>query len=107
MSNYWIRIIHDVCGPDESKPILVVANKSDNLNKSDHIQRMVPLMNEFGEVETVVECSALAKKNVSEVFYYAQRAVIFPLAPLYDITRRELTPKFKKALVRIFKVGDI
>jgi Ras family protein T1 len=62
--------------------VLVVANKSDNLNKSDYIQKMVPLMNQFGEVETVVECSALAKKNVSEVFYYAQRAVIYPMVIL-------------------------
>jgi Ras family protein T1 len=107
ISEYWIRLIQEVCGPDETKPILVVANKSDNLNKSDYIQKMVPLMNQFAEVETVVECSAMAKKNVSEVFYYAQRAVIYPMAPLYDITRRELTPKFKKALVRIFKLSDI
>lgn len=79
MSTYWIRLIHDICGPDECKPVLVVANKSDSLGRSDYIQKMVPLMNQYGEVETVVECSALSKKNVSEVFYYAQRAVIFPM----------------------------
>lgn len=36
------------------------------------------------EVETCVECSALANVNVSEVFYFAQKAVLHPTAPLYD-----------------------
>ncbi|KAI6184056.1 Mitochondrial Rho GTPase [Aphelenchoides bicaudatus] len=99
ISSHWMPLIFDACGPDEIKPVLLVANKSDNLSKSDYISKMVPLMNNFGNIETVVECSALAKKNVSEIFYYAQRAVIYPMAPLYDITRRELTAKFKKALL--------
>lgn len=36
------------------------------------------------EVETCVECSAKMPLNVSEVFYFAQRAVLHPTAPLYD-----------------------
>lgn len=36
------------------------------------------------EVETCVECSAKLPLNVSEVFYFAQRAVLHPTAPLYD-----------------------
>ncbi|CAD5211048.1 unnamed protein product [Bursaphelenchus okinawaensis] len=106
VKQHWMKLIHDVLGPDERKPILVVANKSDKPDQSENIDKMVPIMNEFSEIETVVECSALAKKNVSEVFYYAQRAVVYPLAPLYDVNRRELTPKCKKALVRIFKLSD-
>jgi hypothetical protein len=31
-----------------------------------------------------VECSALLPLNVSEVFYFAQKAVLHPTAPLYD-----------------------
>ncbi|KAI6196890.1 Mitochondrial Rho GTPase [Aphelenchoides besseyi] len=107
---YWMPLIHRILN-DEQRPVLIVANKTDlsskTDDKSDYISKMVPLMNEFGEIETVVECSALAKKNVSEVFYYAQRAVIYPMAPLYDVNRRELTTRFKKALVRIFKLSDI
>jgi Ras family protein T1 len=103
ISSYWMPLIHEASGGDERKPVLVVANKSDN-NKSDYINKMVNLMNCFADIETVVECSALTKKNVSEVFYYAQRAVIYPIQPLFDVTRRELTPRCKKALVRIFKV---
>ena len=36
------------------------------------------------EVETCVECSARVPLNVSEVFYFAQKAVLHPTAPLYD-----------------------
>ena len=36
------------------------------------------------EVETCVECSAKMSLNVSEVFYFAQKAVLHPTAPLYD-----------------------
>lgn len=36
------------------------------------------------EVETCVECSAKTPVNVSEVFYFAQKAVLHPTAPLYD-----------------------
>lgn len=32
-------------------------------------------MNDFLEVETVVECSSKIMKNVSEIFYWAQKAV--------------------------------
>lgn len=36
------------------------------------------------EVETCVECSAKIPLNVSEVFYFAQKAVLHPTAPLYN-----------------------
>lgn len=35
-------------------------------------------------METCVECSAKQLLNVSEVFYFAQKAVLHPTAPLYD-----------------------
>lgn len=31
-----------------------------------------------------MECSAKVSLNVSEVFYFAQKAVLHPTAPLYD-----------------------
>jgi hypothetical protein len=41
-------------------------------------------MREFKEVETCVESSAKLPLNISEVFYFAQKAVLHPTAPLYD-----------------------
>lgn len=59
------------------------------------------------EVETVVECSALLPLNVSEVFYFAQKAVLHPTAPLYDSREHTLKPKCLEALKRIFKISDV
>jgi Ras family protein T1 len=41
-------------------------------------------MADFKEVETCVETSAKLTLNISEVFYFAQKAVLHPTAPLYD-----------------------
>lgn len=40
-------------------------------------------MEDFPEVESCVECSAKTLHNISEMFYYAQKAVLHPTAPLY------------------------
>jgi len=63
-------------------------------------------MNEFKEVETCVECSARMPLNVSEVFYFAQKAVLHPTAPLYDSRDHVLKPACVNALRRIFKLCD-
>ncbi|VDN33934.1 unnamed protein product [Gongylonema pulchrum] len=63
-------------------------------------------MSEYEEIETCVECSAKTMKNISEIFYYAQMAVIYPTHQLYISEDRELSRKCKKALVRIFKLCD-
>lgn len=45
--------------------------------------------------------------NVSEVFYFAQKAVLHPTAPLYDSREHTLKPKCLEALKRIFKISDV
>jgi len=47
-------------------------------------EEIEPIMREFKEVETCVESSAKLPLNISEVFYFAQKAVLHPTAPLYD-----------------------
>lgn len=69
-------------------------------------EEIIPIMNEFKEVETCVECSAQLPLNVSEVFYFAQKAVLHPTAPLYDSREHVLKPACVSALKRIFKLCD-
>ena len=38
----------------------------------------------IGCVDLFSQCSAKNLKNISELFYYAQKAVLHPTAPLYD-----------------------
>ena len=45
------------------------------------------------ETECIVldlQCSAKTLKNISEVFYYAQKAVLHPTAPLYQPADKEV-----------------
>ena len=51
-----------------------------------YVRAWVGVRGAYGEqeVETCVECSAKLPLNVSEVFYFAQKAVLHPTAPLYD-----------------------
>ncbi|KAJ7600797.1 EF hand associated-domain-containing protein [Mycena floridula] len=92
-------------------PVILVGNKIDlrggQVTNEALEAEIIPIMNEFKEVETCVECSAKIPLNVSEVFYFAQKAVLHPTAPLYDSREHVLKPACAKALKRIFKLCDI
>jgi Ras family protein T1 len=49
------------------------------------MQLVVPIISQCKEVETCLECSAKNLVYVSEVFYYALKAVVYPVAPLFDV----------------------
>ncbi|KAK0439836.1 P-loop containing nucleoside triphosphate hydrolase protein [Armillaria borealis] len=91
-------------------PVILVGNKIDlrggEVTNEALEDEIIPIMNEFKEVETCVECSAKLPLNVSEVFYFAQKAVLHPTAPLYDSRDHVLKPACVKALRRIFKLCD-
>lgn len=48
-------------------------------------------MEDFPEVESCVECSAKTLHNISEMFYYAQKAVLHPTAPLYATEEQDVS----------------
>ena len=64
-------------------------------------------MNEYPEIETCVKCSARQVKNISEMFYYAQKAVLHPTAPLYAPDQGQLKPPCAEALRRVFRICDM
>lgn len=88
-------------------PIILVGNKSDLLEQGN-MEAVLPIMNQYAEIETCVEvsdrvikiyvilsccfiqCSARTLRNISEMFYYAQKAVLHPTAPLYIAEEREV-----------------
>ncbi|XP_066292561.1 mitochondrial Rho GTPase 1-A-like isoform X2 [Branchiostoma lanceolatum] len=101
----WLPFIHETVGEDLRMPVLLVGNKSD-LQEESSMESIIPIMNQFPEVETCVECSARNLKNISELFYYAQKAVLHPTAPLYCAEEKELKVPCVKALTRIFTICD-
>lgn len=100
----WLPLLRDVYGPEHEIPVILVGNKSDG--PTNHTDKVLPIMERWPEVETCVECSAKTMKNVSEIFFYAQKAVVHPTRPLYDADEKRLTDKTRKALIRVFKICD-
>ncbi|KAL1406107.1 ERMES complex Ca(2+)-binding regulatory GTPase gem1 [Vanrija albida] len=108
VAEYWLPLFRK---EGINVPVILVGNKIDlrggEVTNQALEEEVAPLMREFKEVETVVECSALLPLNVSEVFYFAQKAVLHPTAPLYDSREHILKPKCLDALKRIFKISDV
>ncbi|KAI9312446.1 EF hand associated-domain-containing protein [Dichotomocladium elegans] len=104
---YWLPYIRSL---GVNVPAVLVGNKidlrGDDVTNTSLEDEVIPIMNEFKEVETCVECSAKQLLNVSEVFYFAQKAVLHPTAPLYDSREHVLKPQCVEALSRIFKLCD-
>ena len=85
LRDYWIPAMYeaeiekgaggdnDVALSAPKKPIILVGNKSDTEEISELNECVLTIMNDFNEVETCIECSAKSLKNISELFYYAQK----------------------------------
>uniref|UniRef100_A0AAY4AFZ2 Mitochondrial Rho GTPase n=1 Tax=Denticeps clupeoides TaxID=299321 RepID=A0AAY4AFZ2_9TELE len=101
----WIPLVNGGVEKGSKIPIILVGNKSD-LRTGSSMENILPIMNQFSEIETCVECSARNLKNISELFYYAQKAVLHPTAPLYDPEDKQLKPLCVRALSRIFSISD-
>lgn len=93
-----------------SVPVIIVGCRMDLRTGSEEDASLEgavgPMMHDFCEVETCLECSALNHIQVAEVFYYAQKAVLHPTAPLFDQQAQRLRPACIRALKRIFVQCD-
>ncbi|XP_028616644.1 mitochondrial Rho GTPase 2 isoform X1 [Grammomys surdaster] len=101
----WIPLVNGRTATGPRLPIILVGNKSD-LRPGSTMETVLPIMSQFPEIETCVECSAKHLRNISELFYYAQKAVLHPTAPLYDPEAKQLRPACTQALTRIFRLSD-
>lgn len=91
-------------------PVVLCANKSDlsaNVNTDRVVEEeMRPVMDEFKEMDSCIRTSAKEHYNVNEVFFLCQKAVIDPIAPLFDSKESNLKPACVSALQRIFYLCD-
>lgn len=106
VGSYWLPFVRESTNEDCRKPIILVGNKIDLIDYSI-IDNIWDIAEEYPEVDRCIECSAKTLTNVSEMFYNAQKAVLHPIGPIYNIEEQELTEKCKKALTRIFKICDL
>ena len=91
-------------------PVVLCANKADlqaNGNTAQVVaDEMLPVMNEFKEIDSCIRTSAKEHHNINEVFFLCQKAVTHPIAPLYDSKEATLKPAAVAALQRIFYLCD-
>ncbi|KAL1132070.1 hypothetical protein AAG570_010028 [Ranatra chinensis] len=102
----WLPLIREATATHSTpSPIILVGNKVDLVEETT-LESAEEIMEEYPEIESFVECSAKSLKNISEMFYYAQKAVLHPTGPVYITEKQDLTEECKKALTRIFRVCD-
>lgn len=97
-----------------SVPIILVGNKIDTRSGVAQDPRVAqsmeefikPIMEDYREVEVCIECSAKNVSNIPEVFYFAQKAVLHPTGPLYNVDTQSLTDNATAALRRVFSLCD-
>lgn len=106
ITSYWLPLIRECNTIDSKKPIVLVGNKVDLVDFST-IDILLSIMEDFPEVESCVECSAKTLHNISEMFYYAQKAVLHPTGPIYMMDSQCLTKPAETALTKIFKILDL
>lgn len=110
ISSYWLQKFRHF---HLSVPIVLVGNKID-LRVEDEsgvanekMEAFIkPIMDSFREIDVCIECSAKSLSNISEVFYFAQKAVLYPTSQVYNVETHSLRPKAVAALRRIFKICD-
>jgi Ras family protein T1 len=108
ITSYWLPLIEKSC----TVPVVLVGNKIDTrrpqqMSSTDLQRRVTPILQKFKFVEAYDECSTKKlPQKVGSIFYLAQKAVIFPLSPLFDMDSSSLTSEFETALERVFRVYD-
>ncbi|XP_076960001.1 mitochondrial Rho GTPase 1-like [Bidens hawaiensis] len=106
LQTFWIPEIRRL---KVKAPVVVVGCKLDLRDEQFPVSLelvMAPIMQQFREIETCIECSAANLVQIPEVFYYAQKAVLHPTAPLFDQESQTLKPRCIRALKRIFILCD-
>ncbi|XP_022746223.1 mitochondrial Rho GTPase 1-like isoform X3 [Durio zibethinus] len=106
LSTFWLPELRQV---EVKVPVIVVGCKLDLRDDQQQVsleQVMSPIMQQFREIETCIECSAYKHIQIPEVFYYAQKAVLHPTGPLFDQESQTLKPRCVRALKRIFILCD-
>jgi Ras family protein T1 len=84
LKSFWIPRIIKL---NDKIPIILVGNKVDlrSSNAEKELEStLTPYFMSFKQVEMGIECSAKGYMNLIDIIYCAQRAVLFPIAPLFD-----------------------
>mmetsp|Transcript_18334 Transcript_18334/g.70829 ORF Transcript_18334/g.70829 Transcript_18334/m.70829 type:complete len:640 (+) Transcript_18334:68-1987(+) len=109
VANRWMPALNAL---GLTTPVVLLGNKLDLREPGDKASlairhRIVPLVQQYGnQIEWCLECSAKTMECVHEAFSRAVDSVLYPSAPLFDVSSQQLSQKFLAALANIFKLID-
>lgn len=91
-------------------PVILCGNKCDLHAASSLTQpaeeEIQPVLLEFKEIELCIRTSAKELIGVNEAFHFCQRAILYPVVPLYDSKEQKLKPAAIDCLRRVFYLLD-
>ncbi|TYZ63599.1 hypothetical protein PybrP1_004809 [[Pythium] brassicae (nom. inval.)] len=97
----------DFIGRHREVPVVLVANKKD-INvvtpEGSYANQVRSFVQGYPFVVAAVESSAKNFAEVANAFYLAQKAVLYPTEPLYNVKKKHLEPKCVKAIKRTFRL---
>ncbi|RHY12148.1 hypothetical protein DYB25_003402 [Aphanomyces astaci] len=83
---YWL----DLLKVTKVMPVVLVGNKCDLLPGGSEISRVQSVLRNYKFIVHSLECSARTLINVKKTFGLAQKAVLYPMAPLYDAEKKNV-----------------
>lgn len=84
----------------------LLSDTENDIRERDEVAKVRQILKDFPFVHAYQRCSSKTLENVDNVFYLAELAVTFPLAPLYDCDMCDFTLPCKRAFRRIFRIAD-
>ncbi|EOA31889.1 hypothetical protein CARUB_v10015117mg [Capsella rubella] len=106
LSDHWLPLFRQL---EVRVPIIVAGCNIDSNGACNQIsieQITSPMMQQYREVETSIQWSAQRLNQVKNVLYYAQKAVIHPVGPVFNQETNSLKPRCIAALKRIYILSD-
>eukprot|EP01029_Cantina_marsupialis_P027780 TRINITY_DN773991_c0_g1_i1.p1 TRINITY_DN773991_c0_g1~~TRINITY_DN773991_c0_g1_i1.p1 ORF type:complete len:623 (-),score=181.78 TRINITY_DN773991_c0_g1_i1:300-2168(-) len=108
IQSYWLE---ELSCRELNTPVIVVGNKCDLLAAGKDLcaiqmKELQELRKDYPFVVDSLTCSSRTLMNVDNTILIAQNAVLYPLNPLYDVNACDVTDKFHRALVRMFRLFD-
>ncbi|KAJ0392688.1 hypothetical protein P43SY_003152 [Pythium insidiosum] len=103
----------DLIARHKEVPVVLVGNKDDiktvvtsAADGGAHATQIRQLTNAYQFAVDGGDCSARNFSQVARAFYFAQKAVLYPVEPLYNGKKRALEPNCIKAIKRTFRLFD-
>jgi len=105
IESYWLPMIAEL---NNKLPVIIAGNKQDLVEKVNDTEEYIDrLVGKYPQIELGMVLSAKHYEYFADLVYCAQRAVIYPIYPLYNQINKEIRPEYESALRRIFRMCDI